>query len=156
MTPIPTLTFFRRYLRWGPLNTGLESKINSSIQGHQIFGLGQIKVYRFTQIGRKVGSHKTKIRNLGNTFMNFKISTLEKGHPKPSLGSCGYFFGSINSDGKWYQDKCENKYKHLICQKQREGVDPKPPPTFPPHPGQFQNFQFLDFQPFYFRWMSWK
>ena len=91
MTPIPTLTFFRRYLRWGPLNTGLESKINSSIQGHQIFGLGQIKVYRFTQIGRKVGSHKTKIRNLSNTFMNFKILTLEKAIQNQVLALAGTF-----------------------------------------------------------------
>ena len=56
------------------------------------------------------------------------------GHPKPGLGECGYYLGSTSSNGKWYQDKCEGKYKHYICQKQRDGYPPKPPPTYPPHP----------------------
>ena len=54
--------------------------------------------------------------------------------PNPSYGQCSYFLGSTISNGKWYQDKCQGKYKYYICQKEREGYPPKPPPTKPPHP----------------------
>ena len=54
--------------------------------------------------------------------------------PNPGFGQCSYFLGSTISNGKWYQDKCQGKYKYYICQKEREGYPPKPPPTKPPHP----------------------
>jgi len=42
--------------------------------------------------------------------------------------------GSKNGNGEWYQDDCEKKYKHYVCQKDREGFPPKPTPSHPPHP----------------------
>ena len=54
--------------------------------------------------------------------------------PNPGYGQCSFFLGSTISNGKWYQDKCQGKYKYYICQKEREGYPPKPPPTKPPHP----------------------
>ena len=54
--------------------------------------------------------------------------------PTNWAGQCSYFLGSTISNGKWYQDRCNGKFKYYICQKAREGYDPKPPPTKPPHP----------------------
>ena len=56
------------------------------------------------------------------------------GLPVAGSAQCAFYLGSTVSNGKWYQDKCQGKYKYYICQKQRNGFDPKPPPTKPPHP----------------------
>ena len=54
--------------------------------------------------------------------------------PTNWAGQCSYYLGSQASNGKWYQDRCQGKFKYYICQKPREGYTPKPPPTKPPHP----------------------